>query len=549
MSPPTQTRSAGAVRASRRVAVASFLVAAAGAAQIFVDGFEAGDTAAWSATVNGTDPCTTPIFATSFPGDGAAWPAPWAVAGGVQSHEVVGGRSELVPTPASYSLARMAHPVSTQDVEVRFTFRFTNASTQGVGFYVRQNSGYLHDTTPQGAGYAVFVEAFRGSPGIGLWREVAGAEQDIQIHFDPALGFLDDVDYRVRFRVHQLDAATTFLQAKAWPVSDPEPFGWQVEATDATPSLQNVAGGIAIDSWSDIQAPNPITDPTLVDDVEIVPLCNPLAGLPPLSVVTEAYSFTEGPLWRGDHLLFTDLDLGVIERLDPPGGLSTHRIASNEANGLALTPAGHLLAAERNPSRISIDDGTGPVTWVDEIDGSGFNAPNDLAVRSDGVVYLTDPTYGMVGGSALGYNGLFRVVPGGPPTVHVEWQGTQGTNQPNGVVLSPDASRLFVTDTQQGNLLVWNVNGDGSLDFVDVVDSGLTTPDGMCVGPEGNLWVATWGNTLEVYSLDGAYWGSLAVPRSATNCAFGGAEGRVLYVTAQSSGPPAIGGLYVTTVP
>ena len=510
---------------------------------IFIDGFETGNTSAWSGPDPSGDPCTATIYATSFTGDEESWPAPWSVAGGVQRQELVADRSELVPAPSSYSLARMVHPVSTEDVEVRFTMRFTDASTQGVGFYVRQNSGYLHDTTPAGEGYAVFVEAFRG-PGIGVWREVGGSEQDIQIHFDAALGLVNGVDYRVRFRAYQLDPTTTMLQAKVWPAADVEPFGWQVEATDSTPSLQNIAGGIAIDSWSSIQAPNPIDDanPTIVDDIEIVPLCDPLAGLPALTSVSEGYSFTEGPLWRGDHLLFTDLDLAVIERLDPPADLSTHRAMSNEANGIALTPDGHLLAAERNPPRISIDTGAGPVTWIDEVGGDGFNAPNDLAVRSDGVVYFTDPTYGMIGSSDLGYNGLFRVTPGVSPSVVDEWQGVQGTNQPNGVALSPDERLLFVTDSQQGNLLVWSVNPDGSLDYIELVDNGLNVPDGMCVGPYGNLWVATWNSTLEVYSMDGTHWGSLAVPQQATNCAFGGNDGRTLYVTAQT-------GLYAATFP
>lgn len=531
------------------VAIASVGVLGADGAPaqvVFVDGFETGDTSAWSNGSPSMDPCTTPIFTTSFDGDEVSWPG-WSVAGGVQRQELVDDRAELVPAPSSYSLARMVNgDVVTQDVEVRFTMHFTDASTQGVGFYVRQNGGYLEATPEHGEGYAVFVEAFRG-PGIGVWREVNGAEQDIQITFDGALGLVSDEDYRVRFRVLQLDATTTLLQAKVWPAASVEPFGWQVEATDSTPSLQNIAGGIAIDSWSSIQAPNPIDDahPTLVDDLEIVPLCNPLAGLPALSAISEAYSFTEGPLWRGDHLLFTDLNLAVIERLDPPANLSNHRMNSNEANGLALTPEGHLLAAERNPSRISIDTGAGPVTWIDEIDdisGDGFNAPNDLAVRSDGVVYFTDPTYGMVGVSDLGYNGLFRVAPGAPPVVTAEWQSVQGTNQPNGVALSPDERLLFVTDSQQGNLLVWSVNADGSLDYIELVDNGLNIPDGMCVGPLGNLWVATWASTLEVYSMDGTHWGSVPVPQQATNCAFGGADGRTLYVTAQT-------GLYVTALP
>ncbi len=71
--------------------------------------------------------------------------------------------------------------------------------------------------------------------------------------------------------------------------------------------------------------------------------------------------------------------------------------------------------------------------------------------------------------------------------------------------------------------------------------SGSSTPDGLCLDQEGNLWVATWASTLEVFAPDGTPWGALPVPQQATNCTFGGTDLRTLYVTAQS-------GLYETSV-
>lgn len=146
---------------------------------------------------------------------------------------------------------------------------------QGIGFYVRQNGGYLQQTVPHGQGYAVFVEGFRTTQGIGVWREVGGVETDIEITFDNALNLQNAVPYRVRFRVSQMDAGTTLLQARIWPVGQAEPAAWNVEATDATPVLQNLSGGIALDSWSVLQSPDPITAHTLVDDVEVEGLCIP----------------------------------------------------------------------------------------------------------------------------------------------------------------------------------------------------------------------------------------------------------------------------------
>src|SRR5438309_6936098 len=89
--------------------------------------------------------------------DGSAWPSAWHELGGVATATILGGRGRLTPLATSYSLARMGHTAAQRDVEVTFQLRFEDASSQGVGFYVRQNGGYLKTAT-HGAGYAVFVE-------------------------------------------------------------------------------------------------------------------------------------------------------------------------------------------------------------------------------------------------------------------------------------------------------------------------------------------------------------------------------------------------------
>ncbi|MDJ0656012.1 MAG: hypothetical protein QNJ40_17750 [Xanthomonadales bacterium] len=244
--------------------------------------------AAASAVQAGVDP---PIFADGFESrcgqvgyqenfaldDGDPWPEPWVAVGSVDVADVQGGGARLRPTPGGYSLARMYAPVDTQDVELSFTFRLEDATTQGVGFYVRSNGGYLDETLPAGEGYAVFLEGtFRGRPGISVWKEENGREQELQNGTNTVPPPQQSVNYRVRLRVHQEDAENTRLQAKMWPVGDPEPPGWQVSHLDATAVLQNVSGGIAVDSWS-VRTAAPITDHTFVDDIEIEPLCNPVA--------------------------------------------------------------------------------------------------------------------------------------------------------------------------------------------------------------------------------------------------------------------------------
>lgn len=208
-----------------------------------------------------------PLYAESFDADGA-WPSPWVEIGGVATAEVSGLRARLVPQVSGYSLARMhLSGVSGTDVDVTFTVEFADLSTQGCGFYARQNGGYLRQTDPTGAGYAVFVEGFRARPGIGVWREIDGDEQQILVVDDPVAGMQSNEVYRVRFQVEQAGAETG-LRARLWRASEAEPAAWSVEAVDATPSLQNLAGDFAADAWSSLTGSGQPAD-LFLDDLEI----------------------------------------------------------------------------------------------------------------------------------------------------------------------------------------------------------------------------------------------------------------------------------------
>jgi hypothetical protein len=200
-----------------------------------------------------------------FSTDGA-WPGTWTMLGGVASATVAGARAQLVPVVSSYSLARMGHALTgAVDVDVRFDLTMTNAGTQGVGFYVRQNGGYLRQTATRGAGYAVFVEGFRGAQ-IGLWAERDGVEEELAPPFAPTT-LVDNTVYNVRFLVRQESPTSTRLSAKIWPFGENEPAAWAIERSDDTPNLQNVAGGIAVDSYYSLASgtPSPIT----IDSIDV----------------------------------------------------------------------------------------------------------------------------------------------------------------------------------------------------------------------------------------------------------------------------------------
>lgn len=206
--------------------------------------------------------------------DGDPWPAPWAEAGvSVDVADVQAGQARFRPLVSNYSLGRMVAPLAEADVEVTFAVEFEDVATEGVGFYVRSNGGYLTQTAPPGQGYAVFVEGFRTDPGIGVWREILGSEQPIEILFDPALDLQDGVRYRVRFRAVQADPSTTSLRARLWPEGAPEPGFWHVDVVDQTPELQGSAGAIALDSWSTATPGTFTPQHASVDDVAVRRLC------------------------------------------------------------------------------------------------------------------------------------------------------------------------------------------------------------------------------------------------------------------------------------
>lgn len=205
-------------------------------------------------------------FSETFPGaDGAAWPSRWQVLGGAAAQSQQGGRGRLLPFAGSYALARMGTTDGARDINVTFQLQFENIATQGVGFYVRQNGGYLRNTATRGEGYAIFIEGFRGSR-LGVWKEVDGQEIELVPFTAFPAALQSNVLYQARLRVTQAAPNMTRLQARLWIAAQAEPATWQIDTQDGTPSLQNVAGGMAVDSYSS-QMSGTVSAATFVDNI------------------------------------------------------------------------------------------------------------------------------------------------------------------------------------------------------------------------------------------------------------------------------------------
>ena len=264
---------------------------------------------------------------------------------------------------------------------------------------------------------------------------------------------------------------------------------------------------------------------------------DPLVGIGTVTLVADGFEFTEGPTWRAaeGRLLFSDIPGDTIYQLDPPDTVTVFRRPSGNSNGLATDANGLLLAAEHGNRRVSrtLGDGT-IVTVASEYEGKRLNSPNDIAVRSDGVIYFSDPPYGIDPSTEqeLDFNGVFRVDLSGQLTA--EWKGATST-RPNGVALSPDERTLYVSDSTAG-ITAFDVATDGSLSGARTFVPSLTEADGMAVDSGGNVFVATRPG-VGVFAPDGTLWGGIDVPggRVPTNCAFGGADRRTLYITADDA--------------
>jgi gluconolactonase len=259
---------------------------------------------------------------------------------------------------------------------------------------------------------------------------------------------------------------------------------------------------------------------------------NPLTARGEVELVAEGYGFTEGPQWMPKEKLwlFTDQPDHSIFQVAANNKVTIFRKPSNNANGLAVDQQGRLLAAEADARRVTRTERDGTVKPIaTQFEGHRLNQPNDIVVRSDGTIYFTDPAFeNAVPPNELDFRGIFRISPGGK--LIAERRGAL-SEAPNGVALSPDEHRLYVSDYANFRVWVFDVARDGSLSearsFIHV-----DSPDGMAVDAAGNLYVAS-ENGIAVFAADGTLWGVITVPRVPSNCAFGGPDGRTLYITAR----------------
>ena len=273
-----------------------------------------------------------------------------------------------------------------------------------------------------------------------------------------------------------------------------------------------------------------------------------------LERVAVGFEFTEGPVWTRDGaLLFSSPNTNTIYRWSPVGQVTVFRSKSGYtgtdigryhqpgSNGLTFDPDGCLVICQHGNRRVIRVNPHGDITVLaDSFEGKRLNSPNDLVFRSDGMLYFTDPPFGLPEGfddlaKELAFSGVFRARDGVVELVTDELEG------PNGLAFSADERFLYVGNWDPDRKVVMRYPvepsgavGQGSV-LYDMTDAlGEDAIDGIKVDQAGNLYVCGPGGVW-IISPGGEHLGTLVLPEAPHNLAWGDDDARSLYICALSS--------------
>ena len=258
--------------------------------------------------------------------------------------------------------------------------------------------------------------------------------------------------------------------------------------------------------------------------------------------------WSEGPVWfaAGRYLLWSDIPNNRIMRWDETdGSVSTFRQPSNNTNGHTVDSQGRLVSCEHLARRVTRTEHDGSITVIaDQFEGKRLNSPNDVVVKSDGSVWFTDPSYGIL----MDYEGNRAESEIG--ACHVYRVGTDGSisivaddyYKPNGLAFSPDESLLYIADTGATHdtdgpkhIRRHAVNADGTLSGGEVFaecTNGLF--DGFRLDRDGRIWSSA-ADGVHCYTPDGRLIGKVLIPELVANVCFGGPKLNRLFICGTTS--------------
>ncbi len=252
-----------------------------------------------------------------------------------------------------------------------------------------------------------------------------------------------------------------------------------------------------------------------------------------VEAINTSFNFTEGPIWHpvDHHLTFSDIPESKIYRWSESAGLSVYREPTNMANGNTYDKMGRILSCEHATSQVRRDDGGSMEVLASHYEGMELNSPNDIIVRSDGMIFFTDPAYGRRGihgierEQELDFQGVYQLDP-----VSLELTLlSKDFVTPNGLCFGLDESVLFVADTQQQHIRQFQMEG-ASLTGGEVFTQS-PAPDGLKIDSEGHLYAGGPGGVHVYHRDDGQHLGVIETAGFCANFTWGGTNLDVMYMT------------------
>ena len=248
------------------------------------------------------------------------------------------------------------------------------------------------------------------------------------------------------------------------------------------------------------------------------------------SKLAEGYRFTEGPAWSKDgYLIFSDTPSDRLLKWAPGHATEVFRADAHGPSGNAFDADGRLYTCETHLRRVTRTDKKGKIeVLADQWEGKRLNAPSDIVVSKSGHVYFTDPAFGEQSDHReVDFYGVYHLPPKGPMKLVAKPAG-----RPHGIALSPNGRILYVSSADEHNIRAYDVdhNGDASGErmLVSRIDG---VPGGIRVDEKGNLYVAAKG--IAVYSAEGRLVHVMEMKEAPSNCAFGEADDKSLFITAR----------------
>lgn len=270
-------------------------------------------------------------------------------------------------------------------------------------------------------------------------------------------------------------------------------------------------------------------------------------------VVSGGYVFTEGPMWRGGRLWFSDEEGDKVHAVTASG---KDTVLLNLKTGPYALPNGHktgpnAMATDKNGTVVMCEQygravvklegrppHLKPVLFFDKYHGKRLNSPNDLVFLPDGSFFFTDPPYGLKGGDhsplkQIPFDGVYHYKDGKLTAI------IKNLTLPNGIALSPDNRTLYVNNSGPAmRVIAYPLHADGSVGAPhDVKDftgkEGPGVPDGMKIDSRGDIWTTGPGG-IRIITPQGKVLGRILLPEVAANLAWGGPSGTTLYITART---------------